>query len=164
MTVEQATAADVPFLTDLLNAAYLPAEDFLYDGPRTTVDAVAARVAKGFFLVVRSADGLDACVYLEPRGTRAYLGMLGVAPRSQGSGLGRELVHLGEAFLRERGASVLEIDVVSARPELLGFYQRLGFRAVGERPFDEPRLKVPCHLVVMEKPLVAQDPASGRDA
>jgi ribosomal protein S18 acetylase RimI-like enzyme len=161
MTFEIATTADVPALTDLLNEAYLPAEAFLYDGPRTTVNEVAARLARGVFLLVRSTQGLDGCVYVEPRGQRGYLGMLGVAPRRQGTGLGRDLVRAGEALLRDRGVCLLEIDVVSARTELFGFYERLGFRTVGERPFEEPRVKLPCHLVVMEKPLGAQDPSSG---
>ena len=160
MTFEVATAADVPALTDLLNEAYLPSEAFLYDGPRTTVDEVAARQGKGVFLFVRSAQGLDGCVYLEARGARGYLGMLGVAPHCQGTGLGRGLVHEGEAYLLARGVAVLEIDVVSLRTELFGFYERLGFRVVGERPFEEPRVKLPCHLVVMEKPLGGQDPSS----
>lgn len=160
MTFERANAADVPALTDLLNEAYLPAEAFLYDGPRTTIEEVAGRMAKGVFLLARAGDGLDGCVYIEPRGARGYLGMLGVPPRRQGTGLGRELVHAGERFLRECSVSILEIDVVSLRTELFGFYERLGFRVVGERPFEEPRAKLPCHLVVMEKPLVAQDPSS----
>ena len=160
MDFEAATAADAPALTDLLNEAYLPAEAFLYDGPRTSVEDVAARLAKGVFLLVRSTQGLDGCVYVEPRGQRGYLGMLGVSPRRQGTGLGRELVHAGEALLRGRGVERLEIDVVSLRTELFGFYERLGFRVVGTRPFEEPRAKLPCHLVVMEKPLGAQDPSS----
>jgi ribosomal protein S18 acetylase RimI-like enzyme len=160
MTIDRAGAADLPALVDLLNEAYLPAEAFLYDGPRTTADEVAARMVKGVFLVVRSAGGLDGCVYVEPRGERGYLGMLGVPPRRQGTGLGRELVRAGEAFVRARGVSTLEIDVVSRRTELFGFYERLGFRVVGERPFEEARIKLPCHLVVMEKPLGAQDPSS----
>jgi ribosomal protein S18 acetylase RimI-like enzyme len=160
MTFETAAAADVPALTDLLNEAYLPAEAFLYDGPRTTAEEVGARLAKGVFLLARSTQGLDGCVYVEPRGRRGYLGMLGVAPRRQGTGLGRELVHAGEALLRGRGVELLEIDVVSLRTELFGFYERLGFRTVGERPFADPRVKFPCHLVVMEKPLGTQDPSS----
>ena len=160
MSFEAATAADVPALTDLLNEAYLAAEAFLYDGPRTTAEEVAARLAKGVFLLVRSTQGLDGCVYIEPRGQRGYLGMLGVSPRRQGTGLGRQLVHAGEALLQARGVERLEIDVVSLRTELFGFYERLGFRTVGTRPFEEPRAKLPCHLVVMEKPLGAQDPSS----
>ena len=160
MTFERAHGSDVPALADLLNEAYLPAEAFLYDGPRTTAEEVARRMAKGVFLVVRAGGALDGCVYIEPTGERGYLGMLGVTPRRQGTGLGRDLVRAGEAFLRERGVSTLEIDVVSLRTELFGFYERLGFRVVGERPFEEPRVKLPCHLVVMEKPLGAQDPSS----
>jgi ribosomal protein S18 acetylase RimI-like enzyme len=160
MSLEPATAADVADVTGLLNEAYGPAEAFLYDGPRTTPDEVAARLAKGTFLLRRSAEGLDGCVYLEARGERGYLGMLAVSPRRQGTGLGRSLVRAGEAFLRERGVERLEIEVIDRRDELFGFYERLGFHATSRRPFEEPRFRVPVQLVVMEKSLLPQDPSS----
>lgn len=160
MSFEAAKASDAADLTGLLNEAYGPAEAFLYDGPRTTVDEIGARLAKGTFLLSRSAEGLDGCVYLEGRGERGYLGMLAVSPRRQGAGLGPALVRAGEGFLRERGVRWLEIEVVSLRKSLFPFYERLGYRVTGERPFDYPGLRFACHLVMMEKPLVAQDPAS----
>jgi ribosomal protein S18 acetylase RimI-like enzyme len=144
-------------LTSLLNEAYGPPEAFLYDGPRTTVEEVGERLARGTFLVLRAGDVLDGCVYLESEGARGYLGMLAVAPRRQGTGLGHALVKAGEAFLGERGVRRLEIEVLSARPELFGFYDRLGFVVTGRRPFECAGLRVPCDLVAMEKPLGAQD-------
>jgi len=150
---EKARLEDVAGLTDLLNAAYGPAEAFLYDGPRTDADEVRARLAKGTFLLVRSGEGLDGCVYLEGNGDRGYLGMLAVSPRRQGGGLGRALVGAGETFLREQGVERIEIEVVSLRESLFAFYDRLGYRVTGERPFDYRGLRLPCHLVVMEKSL-----------
>jgi ribosomal protein S18 acetylase RimI-like enzyme len=164
MSADRATPTDAEDLTELLNESYRPAEAFLYDGPRTSLDEVRARLAKGVFLVSRSADGLDGCVYVEGHGERGYLGMLAVSPRRQGAGLGRELVREGEAFLRERGVERLEIEVVNLRRELFAFYDRLGYRVTGRSPFEDPRLRLPCHFVVMEKSLRAQDPASGPPA
>lgn len=161
MTAEAATNADAYALTDLLNEAYAAAEAFFHTGPRTTVEDVLVRLAGGTFLVSRSDAGLDACVYVESDGTRGYLGMLAVSPRCQGAGLGPRMVGAGEAHLRERGVERLEIDVISLREPLFGFYERLGYRVTGRRPFEDPRLLRPCHLVVMEKSLRAQDPASG---
>lgn len=159
--MEKAALEDVPALTRLLNDAYLPVESFLYDGPRTDEAEVADRLAQGTFLVRRAADRLDGCVYLKATGGgRGYLGMLAVSPRLKGTGLGRTMALAGEAFLREQGVAVLEIEVISIREELFGFYDRLGYRVTGERPFEHPSLHVPCHLVVMEKSIRAQDPSS----
>jgi ribosomal protein S18 acetylase RimI-like enzyme len=163
--MDRATADDAQRLADLLNEAYLPVEAFMYDGPRTDVEEIRARLARGAFLVSRSGEGLDGCVFLEATGGgRGYLGMLAVSPRRQGTGLGRALARAGEAFLRERGVEILEIEVISIRESLFGFYDRLGYRVIGQRPFDYPGLRVPCHLVVMEKSLRAQEPSSGAPA
>jgi ribosomal protein S18 acetylase RimI-like enzyme len=86
--------------------------------------------------------------------------MLAVSPKRQGSGLGPALVAAGEAHLRARGVRRLEIEVINLREPLFAFYSRLGYEVTGERPFEDPRLLRPCHLVVMEKSLAAQDPAS----
>jgi GNAT superfamily N-acetyltransferase len=149
-----ARVEDAEALAALVNEAYRPVEGFLYDGPRTDADEVRARLARGCFLLHPDADGSPlGCVYVEAGGERGYLGMLAVAPRGQGRGLGKALVEAGESWLRSQGVGELELEIVSARPELLAFYQRLGFRATGERPFDEARLRQPCHFVVMSKRL-----------
>jgi ribosomal protein S18 acetylase RimI-like enzyme len=161
MTLEAAGEADAGAVTEVVNAAYREAESFFHAGPRTTVDEVRARLGRGTFLVARGPEGVDGCVYVESDGARGYLGMLAVSPRRQGSGLGPRLVQAGEAYLRQRGVALLAIDVISLRQELLGFYDRLGYRVTGTRPFEDPKLLLPCHLVVMEKSLGAQDPSRG---
>ena len=157
MTPEAAADTDAAAVTDVVNAAYRQAESSFHAGPRTTVEEVRARLSKGTFLLARGDSGLDGCVYVEANGARGYLGMLAVSPRCQGAGLGPRLVRAGEDHLRGRGVERLEIDVISLRGELFAFYERLGYRVTGTRPFEDPRLLRPVHLVVMEKALVAQD-------
>jgi hypothetical protein len=48
------------------------------------------------------------------------------------------------------------LRVVNIREELAPWYRRLGYRETGATaPFDDPRLKRPCHFVEMEKPLAS---------
>lgn len=147
-----ATAADAPALTALLNEAYRPVESPFHRGPRTTVDVVSERLARGTFLVRRAGGAVDACVYVEPRGDRAYLGMLAVAPGAQRGGTGGALVAAAERLLAGRGVTRVELDVISLRAEeLVPYYERLGYRVTGRRPFEDPLLTQPCDLLLMEK-------------
>lgn len=164
MILEPARPGDAEGVTTVVNDAYRAAESWFHEGPRTTVAEVTARMARGTFLVHRSEGAVDACVYVEPRGSDGYLGMLAVSPRRQGSGLGLALVAAGEAHLRERGVRRLEIEVINLREPLFAFYGRLGYQVTGERPFEDPRLLQPCRLVVMEKSLAAQERASRPEA
>lgn len=68
---------------------------------------------------------------------RAYLGMLAVSPTRQGGGLGRTLIAAAEGEAARRfGAAVLEMTVITRRPELIAWYERGGYTRTGElRPF-----------------------------
>lgn len=61
-----------------------------------------------------------------------------------GTGLGALLVHSGLDLARSRDA---EIVWARARDSALGFYERLGFEAVGDGFIDEPT-GMPHHIVV----------------
>jgi ribosomal protein S18 acetylase RimI-like enzyme len=149
---EVATAEDAPAIAAFLNEAYRPVESFFHRGPRTTVEVVRERIGRGFFLVRRAGGGIGACVYVEPRGDSAYLGMLAVAPGGQRAGAGASLVGAAERFLAARGVRRVELDVISLRADSLQpFYERLGYRVCGRRPFEDPLLTRPCELVLMEK-------------
>src|SRR5262245_26422096 len=122
-----ATAADIPDLVRLINQAY-EIEKFFVSGDRTDHSAIERLMRKGVFLTARDADArLVGCVYVEPRGERAYFGMLAVDPSLQGTGLGRTLVDDAEAHARQAGCEVMDIRVVNLRTELPPFYHRLGY-------------------------------------
>src|SRR5437763_15467801 len=91
---------DVPKLVSLLNAAFAMERDFM-DRDRIYPHEVEAYMKAGTYFVEDAAAGaLDACMYLERRGDRMYLGMLAVSPARQGSGLGRQLMTLAEPKTR----------------------------------------------------------------
>ncbi|HEV1993536.1 MAG TPA: GNAT family N-acetyltransferase, partial [Candidatus Acidoferrum sp.] len=98
------------------------------------------------------AAGLAGCVYVEIRGDRGYLGLLGVDPQRQGTGLGRKLMDAAENFFREAGCLAADLRIVSARTLLPAFYRHLGYLETGTAPFasDVPA-KVPCHYILMSK-------------
>jgi hypothetical protein len=49
----------------------------------------------------------------------------------------------------------MDLRIVNLREELPPFYRRLGYVETGTAPFpEEIKSKLPCHFVLMSKPLV----------
>ncbi len=69
---------------------------------------------RGTFLVKEEDGALVGCVYVEPRGDRAYLGLLSIAPARQGTGLGKQLNAAAEQYAREQGCHWMDLRVVSS--------------------------------------------------
>lgn len=99
------------------------------------------------------ADGtLAACVVAVPLSPdSAKIRQMAVAGARRGQGLGARLMRELEAALQARGCTRL---VLHARESAVGFYEKLGYRALGE-PFVE--VTVPHRR--MEKTLPRPDPA-----
>jgi GNAT superfamily N-acetyltransferase len=149
-----ADLADVYALVRLINAAFRVEQPFI-EGDRTNPDGVRAYMEKGKFLLAEDAAGLAGCVYVELRGDRGYLGLLGVDPSRQGTGLGRKLMAAAENFLREAGCVVVDLRVVSARAPLPSFYRHLGYLETGTAPLaPEVPARISCHYILMSKTLV----------
>ncbi len=146
-----ASPADAEALAALINAAFRVELPFI-EGDRTNPDGVRAYIEKGKFLLAENTAGLAGCVYVEIRGDRGYLGLLGVDPQRQGTGLGRKLMNAAENFFRQAGCVAVDLRLVSARTPLPSFYRHLGYLETGTAPFspDVPA-KVPCHYILMSK-------------
>ena len=149
-----ANLADDEQITGVINTAFKIVEEFFIDGNRISRAEVREHMESGFFLVTETESGITGCVYLEPRGERAYLGLLSVDPTIQQGGLGSQLMTAGEEFCRERGARFMDILIVNLRADLPAFYAKRGYVANGTTPFppDIPT-KQPCHFINMSKPL-----------
>ena len=93
-------------------------------------------------LLVAEQDGrLIGTVTISSVGPRlAYLGMFAVDPQVQASGLGRKLLAAAEVAAQcDLGAWTVEMTVIESRTELIGWYERRGYRSTGERrPFPYP--------------------------
>lgn len=149
-----ADPSDAQKITAVINAAFRVAEQFFIDGNRITLEEVQRLLTTGAFLIAESENEISGCVYLEPRGERAYLGLLSVDPSCQQNGLGSRLMAAGEEYCRERGAGFMDIYIVNLRTELPAFYQHRGYVENGTTPFpaDVPT-RQPCHFINMSKPL-----------
>src|SRR5437588_2233507 len=146
-----ANLGDVDALVRLINAAFRVERPFI-EGHRIDAEGVRSYMQKGKFLVAGDSADLAGCVYVEVDGHRGYLGLLGVDPQRQGTGLGRRLMDAAENFFREAGCNVVDLRVISARAPLPAFYRHLGYVETGTAPFapDVPA-KVPCHYILMSK-------------
>jgi GNAT superfamily N-acetyltransferase len=161
MTIRTALPGDARAVAALISLAYR-VEDFFKIGDRTDEDDVRARMGKGDFLLLEDAMGtLAGCVYVSVRGETGYFGMLSIDPARQGQGLGRRLIGAAEDHCRRAGCREMELEVVNLRTELPPFYRRMGYVESATRAFpDHERAKLPCHFIVMTKPL---EPADGRN-
>ena len=150
-----ATPTDGTRLIALINSAF--AVETFFDGTRTDEERLKANLQKGEILVAENASGqLLACIYLENRGARGYLGQLAVDPAMQRTGLGRRIVLAAENRLRSQGCEAVEITVLNLRSELPPIYRRFGYIETATEPFHSPRLLKPgaeCHCIVMTKRL-----------
>jgi ribosomal protein S18 acetylase RimI-like enzyme len=151
LQIRPALPADAEFLVRLINAAFRVEQPFI-EGDRIDAEGVRSYMAKGKFLVAEDSTVLAACVYVELRSDRGYLGLLGVDPPRQGTGLGRKMMDAAESYFREAGCFAVDLRVISARTPLPAFYRHLGYGETGTASFapDLP-VKVPCHYILMSK-------------
>ncbi len=152
--VRVAAENDAEALTVLVNVAFRKAESFFVNGDRVTVEFVRASLKKGTFLVTEREKKLSGCVYVEPNGERAYLGLLSVDPEIQRSGIGSKLMNAAEDFCAKARCRFVDLRLVNLRKELPGFYRRHGYVETGTLPFPEEIVtRIPCHFVQMTKRL-----------
>jgi GNAT superfamily N-acetyltransferase len=148
--VETAGAADAPAICALLNRSYRGASsrrgwtteaDLIGGEVRTDGVEVLEVLSKrgSVFLVHRDGEGVpDACVNLQDREGRAYLGMFAVEPSRQNGGLGRAMLAAAEDWARAQGCRSVFMYVISLRRELIEWYLRRGYSDTGLRvPFPE---------------------------
>jgi GNAT superfamily N-acetyltransferase len=150
-SIRLAVAEDAEPLARLINAAFVVEQPFI-EGERIDPAGVRSYMEKGKFLVMEDSTGLAGCVYVELRGERGYLGLLGVEPRRQGAGLGRKLMDASENYFRKEGCHAVDLRIISPRTPLPAFYAHLGYEQTGTAPFapDVP-VKAPCHYILMSK-------------
>jgi ribosomal protein S18 acetylase RimI-like enzyme len=166
-SITQASINDIPELNILINSAYRgeasrqgwTTEADLLDGLRCDEDMLAQMMhTPGLLFLKYVEDGrILGCVRLENHGQHLYLGMLSVSPAMQGKGTGKKLLLAAEEEARRQGCSSIYMTVISARTELIAWYERHGYAQTGQsQPFEaeDPRFgvaRMPLEFVVMEK-------------
>lgn len=169
--LREATRQDAPQIADLVNLAYRPGVDaggWTHESGLIAGDRICAEQVRELFdhpgTVVLDDEGgvLRGCVHVEPCQLPAAetgpacsrMGMLAVSPRQQRQGCGNTLLAAAEALAVARyEAQVIDMWVLSSRPELLAYYERRGYRLTGmQRPYPvalgvgQPRVAGLCLL------------------
>ena len=158
-SIRIATVEDREAIRRLVNQAF-DVERFLKKGGGDRLQGdgeLEALFDRGTFLV-KVEDGKPVgCVYVEPRGERAYLGLLSIVPARQGAGLGKQLNAAAEQYAREQGCRWMDLRVVSPREEqLLPVYRKLGYAETGTQEYPAvlvEKMAIPGHFILMAKAL-----------
>ena len=154
LTFRHAEPTDIDAIVRLVNRAFI-AESPYVDGERVNPDAVREMWPRGKFLLGDLDATLTACIFVEPRGERAHLGLVSVDPTRQGTGLGAQLMAAAEDHCRTAGFREMELRFINHRTELQRFYTRMGFAPSGvTEEAMAARVKVPFQFVQMTKALV----------
>ncbi|MFD8673548.1 GNAT family N-acetyltransferase [Streptomyces seoulensis] len=171
-TFRDATDVDVDALVALVESAYRgdasragwTTEADILDGQRTDPEGVrqVIKTPDSRLLVVEREGRIVACCQLEHRGTHAYFGMFAVSPTVQGAGLGKAVLAEAERLARaDWGVTEMHMTVISVRDDLIGWYERRGYRRTGETtpfPYGDERFGIPRRpdlcFELLVKPLV----------
>jgi ribosomal protein S18 acetylase RimI-like enzyme len=170
MQVRRADQADITVLHRLINDAYRgdtarlgwTHEADMLAGQRIDHEILEQLLSDPRQNLLVASDGTEivGCVNVVNEGSFAYLGLLTVEPRRQGQGLGKALAQAGEALARKLGQTAMKMTVIRHRPELIAWYERLGYTNTHKReafPIDQPRYGTPLRddleFVVLEKSL-----------
>jgi ribosomal protein S18 acetylase RimI-like enzyme len=153
--------ADVDAVVALVQSAYRgegsrqgwTTEADWIDGQRTDAAEVGSIVSgtdSEILLGEEAGPGgglLTSCQLARRLDGRAYFGMFAVRPDQQGRGTGRLLLREAERLtVADWGATVMEMAVLDVRADLIGWYERLGYRRTGETqpfPYGVPAFGVP---------------------
>ncbi|GAB4020291.1 GNAT family N-acetyltransferase [Spirosoma migulaei] len=167
--ISPATEQDIPALDKLVNSAYRgesskkgwTTEADLLGGIRTDAQGLLIMLHNPNATILKyEAEGqLLGCVYLEKKGDELYLGMLTVSPEAQAGGIGKQLLAVAEKRAFTQQCRAISMTVITARHELIAWYERRGYQPTGEtKPFpNDPSFglpKQPLEFMVMEKVLI----------
>lgn len=104
-------------------------------------------VRPDLFLVGAIAGEVVASVMVGYDGHRGWVNYLAVDPEHRKRGLGRALMAEAELRLLREGCPKLNLQVRATNPEIVAFYQRLGYEVE--------------EIVSLGKRLIRDEPASG---
>jgi ribosomal protein S18 acetylase RimI-like enzyme len=166
--ITKATLNDVPALNVLVNSAYRgesskkgwTTEADLLGGIRIDEERLTKLIEKRGSQILKYTDeqnNILACVNLEKRSDKLYLGMLTVSPELQGKGIGKELLKAAESEAVKLDCTSIYMSVITDRTELMDWYIRHGYVNTGVKnpfPMNDPKFGLPkkeLEFVILEK-------------
>jgi ribosomal protein S18 acetylase RimI-like enzyme len=99
-----------------------------------TVDDVRRAIDAGRLFVALAGETLVGAMRCRAEPDHLYVGRLAVLPAWRGSGVARSLMQFAEERARALGLPEVRVEVRSALPGNLKFFERVGFHRVGEQP------------------------------
>lgn len=142
-----ATAADLPALTAIVDAAYGPYIPRIGRKPGPMTDDYTALVAQGLMQVLEDQGRVCGLLVLIAQPDALLLDNIAIAPEAQGRGFGRLLLAAAENAARAAGLPVIRLYTNVAMTENIAIYGRHGYAETGRR------VENGLHRVYMEKRL-----------
>lgn len=126
------------------------------------IEVLTEDIRKGEMYLLKEDEDILSCVVINEEqdeeyqlgdwqyrdGRIAVIHRLCVHPKVQGQGIGRRVVELAEAIIREKGYTHIRLDAFSMNPYALKLYEKLGYRYAGEVYFRKGK------FYLMEKTLI----------
>ncbi len=139
MILEAAQQKHIENICELVNLSYRGAKGWtketdIVSGDRISAGEVQALLSdpKAHLLVAIKNDEVLSCVCVEENEDSAYIGLLAVHPRLQGSGIGKDILAQAERYASTTFKAVKYVMVVvSQRKELIEYYERRGYVRTG---------------------------------
>lgn len=167
MTFHHATTDDIPAITSLINRSYRgessragwTTEADLLSGARIDETGLLSILndPDSLIFITRSDETVLATIYAHHTNKCVHLGLFAVEPTIQGGGIGKRLLAYAEAeSVKKWGVERAVMEVITARTELIAYYERRGFIRTGEKvPFPHSPLWDPIssdlELEILEK-------------
>ena len=146
-SLRPATAADVPRLTELAQAAYGHYVERIGGPPRPLTDDYAEVVRTQQVMVAERDGEVAGLLVLGTDDEGFFVDNVAVDPAHQGSGAGRALLEHAEAEARSAGFDSIYLMTHELMSENLELYERFGYVEFDRRPPGER------YLVYLRKPL-----------
>jgi GNAT superfamily N-acetyltransferase len=127
--IRPATPDDLPLVRELWRAfeAEIPDAEWRDDDSEHDARALEGAIGKD---VVLLADDIGLAVATKKGERTGFLDVVYVRPEARRGGVAAELVREAAAQLRERGADVVELEVLASNGSARGVYERWGFAPV----------------------------------
>lgn len=139
LQLRPAAAADIPAISELIDAAYAPQVRRLFgDSPRGhwghydegRVSGYLQREQEGVRVGITQNRLVSVCV-CRSYGAIGWFHSLAVHPEMQHRGFGRQVVSDAQSYLSARGVQTMALMTWPDAVNNIGFYQHLGYRPVG---------------------------------